>query len=97
MILNIILLSFLLGSSSYKVRQEAKHSLIVSEYTFGEIRKVYDHKDIQSNPEIRLTLYDILRSKYNKEYSSLHRDYYENVNKGSLERAFKQEMKYGSD
>lgn len=97
MILHIIVLSFLLGSSSYKERTEAKHQLMTSSYTFSQIRKVYDHKDIKADPEIRLTLYDVLKFKYRQEYGELHVDYYDKVDDESLTKAFKQEMKYGSD
>jgi capsule polysaccharide export protein KpsE/RkpR len=94
MILSLIIAVFMLGSSSFKERKSAKHELINSEYTFLEIKEVYEHKDIQSDPEIRLTLKEILKLKYYKEYVSLHTSSWGRIDYTTLEKAFNSEMKY---
>ena len=97
MILELVIAVFMLGGSTHQIRQQAFEELTTSKYTYLECRKVYDHKDIQIDPEIRLSLRLILYYKYSEEFGSLHTDYYDKIDEASLKAAFEREMRFGSE
>jgi len=96
MILELIIMVFLLGGDTHQKRADAFEKIVTSEYTFQECREIYDHKDIQKDPEIKLSLKEILWIKYSEEYGEVHRNYYEEINQESLKAAFDREMEFGS-
>ena len=53
-----------LGDPSYKVREDSRIKLVTSKYKFEQIAILYHAKEIQADPEIRLTLKNVLWVKY---------------------------------
>jgi len=91
MILELLILIFMLGANTHDERSAACHKIMISEYSYAECRKIYEHKDIKIDPEIRLTLRDILYFKYTKEYGEIHYD------EDSLKAAFERDMRFGNE
>ena len=92
--IKLIMIIAMLGGDSHVERETAYHQLMNSEFAYEEVRYHYYEYDVAVNPEVKLRLKEILWHLYQREFDSLHTEYYSDaINYKTLKEAFELDLK----